>query len=261
MDGDCLLPAAIEALLFVADRPLSVADIASALEADAEAGEAIEAALAGLEERHGDRGGDRGFELVRLADTWQFRTTARASPWLARFTGLQAVRLSRAALETLAIVAWRQPCTRADVERVRGVDSGGVIRALLDRCLLRVAGRQADPGRPNVYATSAEFLRAFGLGSLADLPSLREFTQLGEEDMEVAAEVLGDPELRNQVTFDEYAARRALQGVDAEVDRRLGRGLPPPQGRAERDPGTGEPEDLPPEAEEPVQRDPPAPGF
>ncbi len=220
MDPEQLLPAVIEALLFVADRPLSVRDISDALEAETVPDAAIEAALEALVERY-EQGAHRGFVLVQLADTWQFRTTRQVTPWLRRFTGLQPIKLSRAALETLAIVGYRQPCTRSEVESVRGVDTGGVLRALLDRRLLRVTGRRDEPGRPNVYATSPEFLRVFGLGSLADLPSLREFTLLGEEDMEAAADLLGDPELRNQVTFEEYAARRVLEGVDAAVDRRL----------------------------------------
>jgi segregation and condensation protein B len=219
-DPATLLPAIVEALLFVAEQPLSVEAIQVALESDAVSEAAVLAALDELEQRYEADVGARGFRLVRLAETWQFRTTPQVGPWLKVFTGLTPVRLSRAALETLAIVAYRQPCTRSDVERVRGVDTGGVMRALLDRRLIRVTGRRDEPGRPNVYATSPEFLRVFGLGSLADLPSLREFTMLGEEDLEMAADLLGDPELRNQVTFEEYAARRVLEGVDAEVDRR-----------------------------------------
>jgi segregation and condensation protein B len=220
MDPELLLPAVIEALLFVADRPLSVSDIDQALEAETVTPDAIEQALDALVSRY-EEGAERGFRLVALADTWQFRTTRRVTPWLRRFTGLQPIKLSRAALETLAIVAYRQPCTRGEVESIRGVDTGGVIRALLDRRLLRVTGRRDEPGRPNVYATAPEFLKTFGLGSLADLPSLREFTLLGEEEMDAAADLLGDSELRNQVTFEEYAARRVLSGVDAAVDRRL----------------------------------------
>ena len=220
MESELLLPAVIEALLFVADRPLSVSDIIDALEAEAVSSEAIHQVLEGLVRRYAE-GSGRGFTLVALADTWQFRTTREVTPWLRRFTGLQPVKLSKAALETLAIVAYRQPCTRAEVESVRGVDTGGVLRALLDRRLLRITGRRDEPGRPNVYATSPEFLQTFGLGSLADMPSLREFSLLGEEDLEAAEKLLGDEELRNQVTFEEYAARRVLEDVDAAVERRL----------------------------------------
>ncbi len=217
-----LLTAVVEAFLFVADRPLSREEIAAALVgAELEEG-ALEAALEELVARYDDAENPRGFRLVRLADTFQFRTTEPVSPWLREFTGLQPVRLSRAALETLAIIAYRQPCTRADVERVRGVDTGGVLRAVLERRLVRVAGRRDEAGRPNIYATTDEFLATFGLGSLADLPSLREFTMLGDEDLDAVDAALGrDPELRKQVTFEEYAARRVLAGVDAAVDDKL----------------------------------------
>ena len=214
MPADGVLVAVIEAILFVADRPLSLDDLRSALEDDVSDGVLLQA-LEAIEGRHAAGAEDgRGFVLVRQASTWQFRTAPEVAPWLRVFTGLQPVRLSRAALETLAVVAWRQPCTRADVERVRGVDSGGILRALLDRRIMRVAGRRDEPGRPNVYATSERFLEAFGLGSLADLPSLREFTALGEEDLEAASELLGRSPLRGQVTFDEYAARQALAHLD-----------------------------------------------
>ncbi len=215
-----LLPAIIEALLFVADRPLSVADLVEALETDEVPDHAVREALEVLMARH-DGGSGRGFVLHRLADTWQLRTTDQVSPWLKAFTGLTPVKLSRAALETLAVAAYRQPCTRADVERVRGVDSGGILRALLDRKLLRVAGRRDEPGRPNVYATTEQFLAAFGLGSLRDLPSLREFTMLGQEDLDAVDDLMGNKGLAGQVTFDEYAARRALDGVDEAADAAL----------------------------------------
>lgn len=214
--GEMLL-GVIEALLFVADRPLSVPDMVAALESDEVTEHAVEVALDQLMARHCG-GPGTGFVLHRLADTWQFRTTPEVSPWLKVFTGLQPVKLSRAALETLAVAAYRQPCTRAEVERVRGVDSGGILRALLDRKLLRVAGRRDEPGRPNVYATTEEFLAAFGLGSLRDLPSLREFTMLGGEDLDAVDDLMGNKGLAGQVTFDEYAARRALDGVDDAAD-------------------------------------------
>jgi segregation and condensation protein B len=171
-------------------------------------------------ERHDGRAG-RGFVLRQLADTWQFRTTPEVAPWLKVFTGVRPVKLSRAALEALAIVAYQQPCTRSDVERVRGVDSGGVLRALLDRKLVRIAGRRDEAGRPNVYATTPVFLSVFGLGSMRDLPSLREFTMLEQEDLHAVDQLMGDKGLAGQVTFNEYAARRALEGVDAAVDQRL----------------------------------------
>ena len=141
-----VLLAVIEALLFVTDRPLTVQDICSALENEVLEEAVVEAALTLLVDRHSE-GADagRGFQLVNLGEGWQFRTVRETTPWLAEFTGLRPVRLSRAALETLAIIAYRQPCTRAEIERVRGVDSGGIVRALLDRRLVRLAGRRNEP--------------------------------------------------------------------------------------------------------------------
>ena len=206
-----VLLSVIEALLFVTDRPLSVQDICAALQNETLEPEVVEAALGLLEDRHSEgAAAGRGFQLVHLGEGWQFRTVREATPWLAEFTGLRPVRLSRAALETLAVVAYRQPCTRADIERVRGVDSGGVVRALLDRRLVRLAGRRNEPGRPNLYATTQEFLDVFGLSSIKEMPNLREFTMLGEEDMEAVTAIFGEEE-ENQVTMEEFANRKALE--------------------------------------------------
>ena len=227
-----VLLAVIEALLFVTDKPLSVDAICSALSQEEVQPPIVEAALALLADRHRDGAEEgRGFRLMQSGDGWQFRTVSQVTPWLAEFTGLRPVRLSRAALETLAIVAYRQPCTRAEVERVRGVDSGGILRALLDRSLLRIAGRRNEPGRPNVYATTQEFLDVFGLPSLREMPNLREFTMLGEEDMEAVTAIFGDEE-ESQLTMEEFAQRRALDAPQPERPRRLdaaGRHLRPAQ--------------------------------
>lgn len=214
------LLAALEGLLFVAERPLSAGDLCAALAGEVEPA-AVQEALAVLAERHPDAPG-RGFALVSHGDGWQLRSTQHAGPHVSRFAGVKPARLSRAALETLAIVAYRQPCTRSDVERIRGVDSGGVLRALLDRKLIGIAGRRPEPGRPMVYRTSGTFLEQFGLSSVADLPSLREFTELGPEDI---VSLPGEPESdKGQLTLAEYAARRAIEHLDREVDRRLGQG-------------------------------------
>ncbi len=211
--------AVVEALLFVAAEPLAVEDLQRALGTDAD-GDDVRAALDSLAAEY--REGERGLVLAEVGGRYRLRTAAQVAPWLRDFAGGRPVKLSRAALETLAIVAYRQPCTRADVERIRGVESGGVVRALLDRKLLRIAGRRDLPGKPMVYATSPEFLDTLGLTSLGDLPSLREFADLGPGDIEAVRELLSDdPELIQQVTFEEYAARRALARVDAAASERL----------------------------------------
>jgi segregation and condensation protein B len=111
-----------------------------------------------------------GIRLVRVAGGYQFRTPAHLSPWTAKLHQAPTLKLSRAALETLAVIAYRQPVIRSEVEYLRGVDSGGVIRSLLDIKLIRVAGRKEIPGRPLIYATTPYFLELFGLNSVEDLP-------------------------------------------------------------------------------------------
>lgn len=218
--GEALV-AEVEALLFAADRPLSPGELLRVLPEPQPEREAVLAAVDALLERHRGRPG-RGFVLVDVEGRLQFRTTEATAGSVSRLLGLRPVKLSRAALEALAIVAYKQPVTRGDVERVRGVDSGGVLRALLQRRLLRIAGRREEPGRPIVYATSQSFLDTFGLGSLDGLPSLREFTQLGDEDIEAVADLLTEPlDGKKQVTFDEYAKRVARDEVDSRVDERL----------------------------------------
>jgi segregation and condensation protein B len=224
--GDALL-AEVEALLFASERPISVGELLRVLPEPQPERDDVLACLDLLVRRHDEAPG-RGFVLVEVEERFQFRTTAATAESVGRLSGLRPVKLSRAALEALAIVAYKQPVTRGEVERVRGVDSGGVLRALLQRRLLRVAGRRDEPGRPIVYATSQDFLDTFGLGSLDGLPSLREFTQLGDEDIEAVADLLTDPgDLKKQVTFDEYAARVARDEVDARVDERLAERRPP----------------------------------
>lgn len=217
--SDALL-AAVEAVLFVAARPMTVDELVVALGPSEVDLEQVQATLAALAERHPLRA-DRGVHLTQVGSAWQFRTTPAVTPFVAPLSELKPVRLSRAALETLAVVAYRQPCTRSDLERIRGVDSGGVLRALLDRKLLRIAGRKREPGRPMLYATTTEFLDQFSLGRLEDLPSLREFTELTPDDLSGLPQHVVDEAAAAQLTLADYAARRAIEHLDAEVDRRL----------------------------------------
>lgn len=219
MSTDRLL-SAVEGLLFVADRPMLASELRQQLGPAEVSLEAVAVCLGQLAERHALKDG-RGFYLARVGEAWQLRTTPEAVPYVAPVVGARPERLSRAALETLSIIAYRQPCTRAEIERIRGVDSGGVVRALLDRKLLAIAGRRAEPGRPMVYRTSRRFLEQFGLASLDQLPNLREFTELEAEDLAGTPPHVGDAASRDQLTLQEYAARRAIEHLDAEVDRRL----------------------------------------
>ena len=182
-----LTEARLEALLFVAERPLSRREIATLAKTDAAAVDArlgdLEVSLAG-----------RGIRLIASGDRVELATAPEAGDLLARYVGTDTVpRLSPATLETLAIVAYGQPITRAGIERIRGVDSDYTVRVLLHRRLVVELGRSDAPGRPFLYGTGFEFLERFGLLGLEDLPPL-----------------------------DVEAAARVDEGRDADVSHRLG---------------------------------------
>jgi segregation and condensation protein B len=177
------LPALVESLLFVADEPVTVARLAQALEVNADA---VEAAL---HELSAD-GANRGVRLQRKGDRVQLATRPEAAAHIERFLGLEtSARLSQAALETLAIIAYRQPCTRAQIEAVRGVNCDSVLKNLLTKGLIEEIGRLETVGHPIQYSTTFAFLQHFGLKSLDDLPPL-EPTQtptLTEPDKAITA--------------------------------------------------------------------------
>ena len=155
----------LEALLFVAERPLSRAELRTLTRLSAEE---VDARLGDLEVQLRDR----GIRLISNGDRVMLGTSPESGALIARYLGADAVRLSPAALETLAIIAYRQPVTRGVIERIRGVDSGHVVRGLLHRRLIHEQGRAETPGRPILYGTSMEFMERFGLTSLDDLPPL-----------------------------------------------------------------------------------------
>jgi segregation and condensation protein B len=160
-----LTEAQLEALLFVAERPLSRTEIARLAGVDAGT----------VDERLGDLEvslAQRGIRVVLAGDRVELATAPEAGALVARYVGADAVRLSPASLETLAIVAYRQPITRSGIERIRGVDSDYTVRTLVHRRLIVEQGRSETPGRPILYGTAFEFLERFGLTSLDDLPLL-----------------------------------------------------------------------------------------
>ena len=167
----------LESLLFVTEEPLTVQQLKAVLET--EEADAIRAALDELTAEYDHRGG--GFELRPIAGGYQFRTRSEYSEWVKKLLKPSPARLSRAALETLAIIAYKQPIIRADVEHIRGVDCGGVLRMLLEKKLVRVMGRKDIPGRPMIYGTTRQFLEVFNLKDLRDLPSPKEIESLGAE--------------------------------------------------------------------------------
>jgi segregation and condensation protein B len=162
----------LEALIFAAGDPLAVRKICEIVE-----GATRPEVIAALEQIQGDCKA-RGFRLVQVAGGWQFRTAPQHHGIVKQLFKEKPHRLTRAAFETLAVVAYRQPATRAEVESIRGVDCSGVLENLVERRLLRIAGRRDVPGRPLVYATTPEFLELFELKDLRALPTLPE---LGDE--------------------------------------------------------------------------------
>lgn len=167
------LKGVLEALVFVSDVPMKAERLAELAECDKGIARQL---LQSLVDDYRQRGG--GIELIEVAGGYQFRTAAQHWEALRRLNRNKPFRFSRAALESLAIIAYRQPVTRGDVEYLRGVDSGGVIKTLLDKRLVRILGKKEVAGRPLIYGTTREFLEIFGLHSLNDLPTLKEFSEI-----------------------------------------------------------------------------------
>jgi segregation and condensation protein B len=170
----------IESLLFVSEDPLTIDRIRQIIQ-HASVGD-IRDALRGLMDEYEDRKG--GFYLSEVAGGYQIRSRPEYTEWIKRLLQPNPVRLSRAALETLATIAYKQPIIRSDIEQIRGVDCGGILRMLLNRKLIRVLGRKEIPGRPLIYATTKHFLEVFELKDLKDLPTPLEIEALGESPEE-----------------------------------------------------------------------------
>lgn len=189
----------LEGILFASDRPRSTRELAMllhdvALRESPDSEQRFEKNVQEVQdvlERIAARYDDHSLavSLAEVAGGWEFRTRAELSAWLQPVVARRRVKLGRAAMEVLAVVAYRQPCTRADVDDVRGVDSSSTLRSLVQLQLLRVIGRADDVGRPLVYGTSNDFLRLFSLERLQDLPTLREFSELSEEHMLTLSEL------------------------------------------------------------------------
>jgi segregation and condensation protein B len=178
----------LEALLFVAEEPLPLSRLQEVLADEDPA--ATETSIRELALSLEDVG--RGLMVQEIAGGFRLTTRPEANPWGQRLQLVKPARLSRAALETLAIIAYKQPITKAEVEAVRGVAVDGVVRTLLERDLIRMLGRKAEAGRPIVYGTSQGFLEHFGLKELGDLPSLREIDELIEASGTQAASPSAD---------------------------------------------------------------------
>ncbi len=172
------LKAIIEAILFTARGALTLSTLCKHLPEHERP--AIETALKALAMDYDLK--SRGIELVNVAGGYRLQTRRDLKKWILRFKKVPPLRLSKASLETLALIAYRQPTTRAEIEEIRGVDSSGTLRFLLEKKLIRISGRKNTPGRPLLYRTTRRFLQIFQLDDLSSMPTLKEIAELDEGD-------------------------------------------------------------------------------
>jgi segregation and condensation protein B len=244
----------VESVLFVADKPLDLDQLHEATGIDREK---LLEALNQISGIHRD--GISGMVLYEVAGGWQFRTDPHSAEYVRRYLRVKPQRLTRAAVETLAIIAYRQPVTRPEVEDIRGVDCGAVIKALLDRKLIKILGKKEEVGRPMLYGTSREFLEFFALKDLSALPTLREFHELTQEHQEIVEkerpsapgvqgtlEALADPEFQKRMDKSVAASEAALVELEeamSEADRKqkasasILNPTPAPEGEPGSEPG------------------------
>jgi segregation and condensation protein B len=220
----------IESVLFAAATPLSLRKLVDALEGPTI--KEVQEALTHLHEQYAP--GQRGIQLLEVAGGYQLRTARENASWVRAVFREKPMRLGRATLETLAIVAYKQPVTRADIEAIRGVDADAAVSTLLARRLIKIAGRKEGVGRPLLYATTPEFLEIFGLKDLKELPALHELAPAQEdhgptdptETLAEAGDPAADAPTNGNVTPHEDTAPAAAP-VGAAPDGDAGADCPP----------------------------------
>lgn len=168
----------IEALLFTSEKPLSARDLRNCLPEETAAD--IKQALKELQTDYDEMG--RSIALKEVAQGFQLRTRSEYAPYILQMLKVSPTKLSQAAMETLAIIAYKQPILRQEVERLRGVDVGGIVRTLMEKGLVKIMGRKELPGRPLIYGTTKKFLEVFDLKNIDSLPKLKEVKDLGSEE-------------------------------------------------------------------------------
>ncbi|HJR76792.1 MAG TPA: SMC-Scp complex subunit ScpB [Nitrospiraceae bacterium] len=198
----------LEALLFMAADPLPMNRIVTLVGAVSK--QHVQEALMRLKDEYAREG--RGLDLVEIAGGYRLVTKPDYAPWIKRLEKIKApAKLSRSALESLAIIAYKQPIVRAEIEQIRGVETSGVLRTLLERKLVRIVGRKEEPGRPILYGTTKFFLEHFGLRDLSQLPPLRELKELGESE-QVLLPMEEGQSLEEDRPFSE------IQDIEGETD-------------------------------------------
>ena len=179
------LKSLVEALVFASDKPMTVLRLRQLTRISDT--KRLEEALAALAEDYRER----GLILQQVSGGWQFRTRTQWASWVQQLIAGRPVRLTRAQLETLSIIAYRQPITRPEIDDIRGVDSSATLKLLMERGLIRTLGKKEEAGRPMLYGTTKEFLDFFSLGDLRELPTLREYSELTDESRRVIDDRLG----------------------------------------------------------------------
>ena len=193
----------LEVILFVSDGPVSVESICDVID-----GMEKSDVPSLISELNGRMDG-RGLEAVEIAGGYQLRTRQEFGEWVKRFHKLRrSTRLSQASLETLSIIAYRQPITRQEIEDIRGVDSTGPVKTLLDKSLIKSMGRKKVPGKPMTFGTSGKFLEYFGLVKLSDLPTLKDFPDGAGEQQE----------LLEEAGFDEPTEGEGKEAGDVQLE-------------------------------------------
>ena len=208
------IEAIIESLLFVAGEPVSLRRLCEII-AEAQKAE-VQEALEELVKKF--EAPDRGLVIAEVAGGWQLQTSADNALWVGRLLQARPIRLSRPSLETLAMVAYKQPVTKAEIDDIRGVDSGGVLKTLLDYGFIRITGRKDVPGKPLIYGTDRRFMEFFRMKSLSELPTLREME-------EIQAEQLGGAQA--DLPLDGGAALAAAAGVEDGIGGGVAGGIEP----------------------------------
>lgn len=209
----------VEGILFASDEPLSDKELHKIIDEVDVSIKDISASIELLNDEY--LKANRAFHLQEIAGGWQFTTTPALKPWMVKlFAKKQSQRLSQRALETLSIVAYNQPITKVDIEDIRGVNSDGIMRSLLEKDLISVVGRQKSPGNPMLYATTRAFLQHFGLNSVKELPTLKEIEELLKDDAEFRTEVKQLAPEQLGLQLDKIKAQSANEAPDisSELD-------------------------------------------
>ncbi len=206
------LKAIVEALIYVAEEPITEKQLLEALsDAQVTAGQLEEAVNSVRDCANKDA--SRGLQLSEVAGGYQFRTKESMATWIAKLNVPKPMRLSQPALETLAIVAYRQPIVRSEIEQIRGVDVGAVLKTLLERNLVRIIGRRDEPGQPLIYGTTREFLETFNLNNLHELPTLTDIQELARRQVETET-----PAQLTIVKSDEDEPTEVIEKEDDDED-------------------------------------------